>query len=377
MNLLFITKLYPAPPLGGIERVTYILTRELAKRGWGIYNLYFDRSDYDGGYGWIDAACMDGTWNADRLSSFLVEKHIRCIINQSHFYYTPTLREAIGNKPIKLITAFHNAPYFKAQGVKNAMANSHSRLKRLIPLLYLFYKIISERRLRNVHRTSYELSDMTVLLSPSYLPIYQNALGIDGAKLISIYNPLSYEENIKEAEMEKKEDICLVVARLYEQQKRISIILKAWEKLQVHKDWRLVIVGDGEDKTVYEQYVLDNSLQGVTFVGRKDSLLYYKQAKIFLMTSVVEGWPMTIVESMQNGVVPVVMASFAAVHDLIEDGRNGYLTKFRDIDAFTAKVKVLIDNELLRKRMAIEGLEKVKAFTTDKIMECWEKWIKY
>ena len=84
--------------------------------------------------------------------------------------------------------------------------------------------------------------------------------------------------------------------------------------------WRLEVVGDGPDRAAYEA-----SLAGVprvAFHGFQNPAPFYAKAKILVMTSDFEGFPLVLVEAMSAGCVPVVLDSFAAVHDII-DGTNG------------------------------------------------------
>ena len=43
------------------------------------------------------------------------------------------------------------------------------------------------------------------------------------------------------------------------------------------------------------------------------------------MTSIYEGFPMTLLECQSFGVVPLLYNSFSAAVDIIDDGINGYL----------------------------------------------------
>ena len=45
-------------------------------------------------------------------------------------------------------------------------------------------------------------------------------------------------------------------------------------------------------------------LERIFFEGRQDPRPYYRESSLFMMTSLYEGWPMTINESLQFGCVP-------------------------------------------------------------------------
>lgn len=135
-----------------------------------------------------------------------------------------------------------------------------------------------------------------------------------------------------------------MVARLYEPQKRLSLLFNIWKQVQ-RDDWNLVIVGDGEDRDMYEKMVRELDLKNVSFEGVQQPQPYYRKAKIFAMTSSWEGLPMTIIESFQMGVVPVVMDSFPAAKDMIVDGENGCLVANCNISAFAKKLEILMTDK--------------------------------
>lgn len=64
-------------------------------------------------------------------------------------------------------------------------------------------------------------------------------------------------------------------------------------------------------------------LKNVLFEGRQNPLSYYRRAAVFLMTSLFEGFGVTLTEAQQMGVVPMAMDSFEAVHDIINHRVSG------------------------------------------------------
>jgi glycosyltransferase involved in cell wall biosynthesis len=370
MNLLFITTYYPEPQIGGIERVTYLLSKYLSQHRFSIFNLRFNNSEYDDTFPFINSSQLKNLHDSDSLRQYLINNRINAIINQSHFFYTPIIEAARKNLDVKLYTVFHNRPMFEALKLNEAIKYSSSNLKYIIPFIYPIYKLYSVRKLKREHKLSYLLSDKTILLSSRFIDIYKKDLNIDGKKLTYINNPISF--NNVTVDYTKKEKIVLIVARLYEAQKKISIALDIWKEIEPqNSDWKLIIVGDGEDKKYYEEYCRKNNIQNVKFTGRTNPLPYYMKASIFMMTSKNEGWPLTLLEAMQTGVVPIVMDSFAALHDIIQDGSNGYIVKYNDKKEFGNRLISLINNKNLRLKMSQEGLHSCTQYSIDNIGKEW------
>ncbi len=370
MNILFITTYYPEPKIGGIERVTYLLSKYLSQHSFNIFNLRFDNSEYDDTFSFINSIQLKNLTDSSSLRQYLINNRINVIINQSHFFYTPIVDSARSGLNIRLYTVFHNKPMFEALKLKDAIKYSSSKLKYIIPFIYPIYKLYSVKKLKREHKQSYLLSDKTILLSSRFIDVYKKDLNIGGRKLIYINNPVSFD-NVT-IDYTKKEKIVLIVARLYEAQKRISVALDIWKNVELQKtDWKLVIVGDGEDRIFYEEYCKKKHINNVVFTGRNDPLPYYLKASIFMMTSKNEGWPLTIIEALQTGVVPVVMDSFVALHDIIQDGSNGFIVEYNNKREFENKLIFLINNKKCLLKIAQEGKKSCAKYSIDNIGKRW------
>lgn len=370
MNILFITSYYPEPKIGGIERVSYLLSKYLSQRRFNIFNLRFNNSEYDDTFPFINSSQLKNLHDSDSLRQYLINNRINVIINQSHFFYTPIIEAARKNLDVRLYTVFHNRPMFEALKLNEAIKYSSSKLKYIIPFIYPIYKLYSVRKLKREHKLSYLLSDKTILLSSRFIDIYKKDLNIDGKKLTYINNPISFDNAT--VDYTKKEKTVLIVARLYEAQKKISIALDIWKEIEPqNSDWKLIIVGDGEDRKYYEEYCRKNNIQNVKFTGRTNPLPYYLKASIFMMTSKNEGWPLTLLEAMQTGVVPIVMDSFAALHDIIQDESNGFIVKYNDKKEFADRLTLLINNQNYRLTIAKEGQKGCTKYSINNIGKEW------
>lgn len=90
-------------------------------------------------------------------------------------------------------------------------------------------------------------------------------------------------------------------------------------------------------------------------------------------TQRIEGFPMTIVESMIAG-IPVVAFNLGGVPDAIVDGKTGYLVKPGDLKGFTDRLKDLIDDRDLRLKFGENSRNKAeKEFTIDIMIDEYEK----
>lgn len=169
-----------------------------------------------------------------------------------------------------------------------------------------------------------------------------------------------------------KENMVILVGRLSEPHKRVLLSLKIWSIVaDKHPDWKYYIVGDGEDRGLIENFIQDNNIPNVVLTGKTESLQYYKWAKILIMTSAFEGWPLVINEAMQNNCVPIVMYSFDSLPDIIADQENGFISPNNDIEVFADKLDRLMSDEMMWADMSTKAYISTARFIPENIIKQW------
>ena len=288
--------------------------------------------------------------------------------------------KAVQGTSCKIVTELHNQPNYALDilrtGIKSHLlypASFKVKLKTIIKLiLYPVWKYILARVSYRRNRQAYFLADNFVLLSNFYIKPFQGYYKVDNSKMIAIGNPLSFSSEISNMKFQSKKRNVLVVARLEEGHKRISLVLKCWKKIEEHNlDWNLQIVGMGPDEFSWKKMVKKWGLQHVYFEGWQSPERYYEDASIFLMTSVVEGWPMTLLESQQKGCVPIVMDTFSSLYDIVKSGYNGFIVKNGDINAMANEIQALINDKEYREQIALNAIKSTRRFSMNIIGEKW------
>lgn len=373
-SLLFITNFYPDPQRGGIERVTNILAKSFAEQGIICRCIYLYSCEMNLKWDYLPCQLISAQYDKQVYIEYIQKYNIDIIINQSNLYYSPFLREVCNVTGAKLITCLHNSTECKAQHYREAVKGALGIKKVLISIGYPLFAFQSSRKLRKRHRKSYDVSDLTVLLSQSLIKSYAEVLGLGNNhhKMTFMNNPLSFQYKMEENELQQKQKLALVVARLYEPQKKLSLLFKIWKQVENEEnDWQLVIVGDGPDRALYEEQVKLYGLKNVSFEGRQTSFEYYRKSSIFCMSSTWEGFPMTLLESLQMGVVPIVMNTFPAIQDILNDGENGYVVEWGDIFSFARHLLELLDNEDMLRSMQQKALVSSERFAIGNITQKW------
>ena len=328
----------------------------------------------------VERDCLFGSY-----AQIIKEKQIDIIIVPEAIKLAEILSEAKKGTKAKIISALHTRPgyerirlyvnFYEDLLLGKGLALKAKSIVKL--LLYPFYYSRIKNDIINKMRRAYMVSDKLVLLSDHYKApfIHSYNLNDGGVKLEAIPNGLSFGDLfIKEESLIKKQKYCLVVGRLDERSKRLSLLLRIWKEIE-HKtqDWRLIVVGTGPSERLYKIMAKLFKLRRISFEGHQEPLDYYKQAKIFFMTSAFEGQPMTLLEAQPMGCVPIVMNTFEALADIVEDGVNGLVAKNKK--EFLSKAITIMNDNVLLNKMALNGVNSCKKFERTRTYELYYKLI--
>jgi glycosyltransferase involved in cell wall biosynthesis len=91
----------------------------------------------------------------------------------------------------------------------------------------------------------------------------------------------------------------------------------------------------------------------------------FAQADVFVLPSLFEGTPLTLMQAMMSG-LPIVTTSTCGMKDVIEDGKTGILVPIRSPQAVAAAVESLVGSPVLRKQLGSAAREAaVRHYTWD------------
>ncbi len=109
-------------------------------------------------------------------------------------------------------------------------------------------------------------------------------------------------------------------------------------------DILFVLVGDGPLRKQTENLISSMKLRDnfLLLGSRNDVVDILPAFDAFLITSRTEGLPRALLESLASG-VPVVSTNVGGVHELVGDGRNGFLSDEGDIDSLVSNVNRILD----------------------------------
>ena len=312
---------------------------------------------------WCSKANLDYAYEICRSG------HYDAIVYQDS--YVPTHRivcKLSKEYQIPLYVFEHNTPLYKKISRKAVV---HTNYIKYFIRRFLIYPI-EDLLVRNRKKLLLKYCTKYILLSDSFIPAIDIVLGSTNytgrSKIISIPNPVK----ILEEPYPIKEKMVLYVGRL-EPVKRVDMMLDIWAMIEKkYPDWHLSIVGDGSELDNLKKKTELLGLKHISFEGYSDPKLFYKKASIFWMTSLYEGWGLTLIEAMQSYCVPIAMDSYSSVHDIIEDNKTGLIVSNGDLNQFMIKTSELIDNETLLKEFAQNAWRSIRKFDVSIVIEKWK-----
>lgn len=391
MNILFLTENEISPLQGGTERITHTLAQEFMERGLNCFSAWCIPCTMPVVSNFSGKQRIEEGKEETVLDSFIKKNEIDIVIcNLVNIKYKRILLPAVfrvtRNTATSVVACYHAMPgeeligntlrssLYRISRGRNITENLKDVLLSLTPDLLL--KTLFRKYIRDRYRLMYDNCDKLVLLSDSFHDEFATLGEIEtDDKFCTIHNALSFDTFLKPEDIGKKEKTVMMLSRMDEKSKRITLALRVWKKVNLsgnHEEWKLVLVGGGADLDWFKKIAKRMRLRNISFKGRQEEIMpYYKNASIFMLTSAYEGWGITLTEAQQNGVVPIAFNTYASLRDIIDDGKNGIIVQRDDIRAFADRLMWLMDHKTRREEMARAGLESSQRFQTPVIADKW------
>ncbi|WP_026889100.1 glycosyltransferase family 4 protein [Clostridium beijerinckii] len=188
-----------------------------------------------------------------------------------------------------------------------------------------------------------------------------------------IYNPCSFTSYKKSNCKEKN---IVFVGRLAEEQKGLDLLIKAFYKVSlIHNDWKLYIVGDGEDRDNIYDLICNLKLNSKIRLKPSTSKIeeYYLNSSILVSSSRWEGFGLVITEAMECGLPVIAFANSGPKEIINKPNENGILVQCGNINELAESIIDLIENEEKRERIGKESVIRAKDFSIRKIYEEWNR----
>ncbi|MFD1513228.1 glycosyltransferase [Halomarina rubra] len=138
------------------------------------------------------------------------------------------------------------------------------------------------------------------------------------------------------------------------------------------------LVGGGPLEAEVRRAVADRGLDDVVNVPgwANDPVEYYRDARVYVLTSEREMLPLSLVEAMLVG-VPSVVPAVGAIPDVVDDGENGLLVADRTPAAYADAIERLLTDETERAEMARAATDVESRLSFEAVGETWAEVFEY
>lgn len=161
------------------------------------------------------------------------------------------------------------------------------------------------------------------------------------------------------------EKVALAVGRFIAL-KNYDILIKAWKS--INPDYRLIIIGGGDERENYEKLINENNLSNVELIdykAKEELQDYYKAADLFVHPTSTDVWGLVINEAMACGLPVITTDMCVAGIELIKDNENGFIVPVGNIDKLAQKISLVLGDDRLREKMATNNLEVIRPYTIE------------
>ena len=171
----------------------------------------------------------------------------------------------------------------------------------------------------------------------------------------------------------------ITVGRIDDNKNQIMLVEAFALIADKYPSMKVIIYGDGEEKGKIRELIQQKELMDrVILAGQiADIKAKIERARIFVLTSRIEGIPNAMIEAMACGVVPI-STDFGGggVRQLIRDGENGYIIPVDDVDALAKKLELILTDKELEERLRAHAVEVQNQFAPELVNQQWEQYFK-
>jgi glycosyltransferase involved in cell wall biosynthesis len=185
--------------------------------------------------------------------------------------------------------------------------------------------------------------------------------GVDRSKLI--LTPLGVELDLFQParESQARDTFRVLFAGQLSQRKGLSYVLEGFRRASL-PDAELLLLGSPVGSARPWADLRGVRQRGPIAFG--DLPLEYQRSDVFVLPSLAEGFPQTLIQAMASG-LPAIVTEHTADPETVADGVNGFVIPIRDPDAIAERLRYLYENPGKREEMGAASRRRAEQFTWD------------
>lgn len=221
-----------------------------------------------------------------------------------------------------------------------------------------------------ISRLTVHFSDYIITLTEEDKENYRRILGRK-TQISAIYNMVP---KMNRNEKVFRENWIVTAGRLTYQKGIEYLAQIAASVLKKHRDWKWLVLGDGEERMILEQAISENNLEDQLILkGTVDHVEWYlNRAKLFVLTSRYEGFGMCLVEALQMKVPCISFDVKIGPSEIITRDQNGILIPPFECEQMIQEIDNLIDNPDRLEELSVNTMIGFERYQDVYIKEKWK-----
>ena len=348
MRVMMLTDYFPPHAGGGVERVVFELARSLVQRDLSVGVITLDTRGAPreevvegvrvwrlGAYSLTGLLGLQSAFSPTILGDALriCRKFAPDVIHAHNIFFMtslagPVLRWSL-SRP--LVTSLHLGPLDRVPGVSGALAR--------------LYETVAGRWLL-------KHSDRVLAVGQSVRE-HGLDLGVSPEKIQTIPNTVAVPSGIHPRPSSSARPRVVFVGRLVVNKGPHIFLRAAIQALANSGGAEFLLVGEGPLRSRLESEVRRRDLTShIRFLGFRDDVFeILETATIFVRPSLLEGYPLSVLEAMACD-VPVIASDIPGNADVVRHAETGILTEAGDVDALSTAMTTLLGDAETRRRLA-------------------------
>ncbi|MBU2544905.1 glycosyltransferase [Patescibacteria group bacterium] len=343
---------------GGSERVVSILLKNLSRENKQFFLILLE-----------DKICYD------------IPKDVKIIKLNSKFLGFLKLKKIIKENNIDTVISFLERSNYTNILAKKFGANHKVYIgERCNTLEYYSDKSFKSLSSLFLIRKLYKKADLIIVNSYGIKDMLVKGFKLNEKKIKTIYNPIDIEEisKLSKNPLDNKEifthPVIISVGRLIKEKGHKHLINAFKQVQEVIQETRLVILGEGELDKDLKELVKELKLEDkVHFFGfQRNPFNFLARSKIFVLSSLTEGFPNSLIEAMACN-VPVISTNCpSGPSEIIQDQESGILIPVNDEKILAKSILKILKNQSLADKLSVNGRRKVEDFSVKNIIDQYE-----
>jgi N-acetyl-alpha-D-glucosaminyl L-malate synthase BshA len=181
------------------------------------------------------------------------------------------------------------------------------------------------------------------------------------------------QQKATQSHFRKSDETVLTHISNFRPLKRVFDLVDIMEKLVKKHKVKLLMVGDGPDRSRMEQICRQKKLcKYITFLGKQENVENVLACTdIFVLPSEEESFGLALLEAMACG-VPCVSTNAGGLKEVNIHGETGFMVDIGDIDGFVEHLDLLISDRELRIKLSKNARHvAITNYNSDKIVPCY------